>query len=328
METLEWDTRNLAVADRFPYWLDLMSQMHVRSWVTTDRPADFHGYARILDLGGLQLSAMRHPTVRASRPAKLIRQGDPEIFQLHLIRTGGGGIIQAGQDAVFKAGQFVLLDSSRPYEGRRGAEDGLAESLIVQFPRASLGLRSDLVGRLVAVPFPVQDGITGVLAGHLSQLVRNAESFTSQDAEALAAVSLDLIAATCAHRLDAGAVLSHESRREALLRLIHDFIRRRLGDPDLTPETIAAAHQISVRHLYNLFQEQGITVAAWIRRSRLEQCRRDLADPRQRSRPIQAIAARWGFANGAHFSRVFRAAYGVSPRDLRLLAAAEHAVRE
>ncbi|WP_368856961.1 helix-turn-helix domain-containing protein [Microbispora triticiradicis] len=60
---------------------------------------------------------------------------------------------------------------------------------------------------------------------------------------------------------------------------------------------------------------------AGIRRRRLEQCHRDLADPRQRSRRIQAIATRWGFTDAATFSRAFRAAYGMSPRDHRKLAA-------
>ncbi|MFF4129010.1 helix-turn-helix domain-containing protein [Microbispora rosea] len=109
-------------------------------------------------------------------------------------------------------------------------------------------------------------------------------------AEALTAISLELIAAACAHQLEASASLSPESRRQALLSLIHNFIRQRLSDPDLMPDTIAAAHHISVRHLYKIFQEQGTTVAAWIRRCRIEQCHRDLADIRKRSLPIQTIA--------------------------------------
>ncbi|MFG2307054.1 AraC family transcriptional regulator [Actinacidiphila glaucinigra] len=32
---------------------------------------------------------------------------------------------------------------------------------------------------------------------------------------------------------------------------------------------------------------------------------------------IEAIAHRWGFASAPHFSRVFKAAYGVSPREWR-----------
>ncbi|MFJ1730840.1 helix-turn-helix domain-containing protein [Streptomyces sp. NPDC088254] len=106
-------------------------------------------------------------------------------------------------------------------------------------------------------------------------------------------------------------------RRCALRRQIDAFIQRRLGDPDLTPATIAEAHHISVRYLYQIFDTHQMTVAAWIRHCRLEHCHRDLADPRLRSHSIRVIANRWGFSDAAHFSRAFRAAYGISPRDHR-----------
>jgi AraC-like DNA-binding protein len=54
-------------------------------------------------------------------------------------------------------------------------------------------------------------------------------------------------------------------------------------------------------------------VAGWIRRRRLERCRRDLLDPALRAQPVGVIAARWGLTEPAHFSRLFRAAYGVPP---------------
>ncbi|MFC5818547.1 helix-turn-helix domain-containing protein [Nonomuraea harbinensis] len=45
--------------------------------------------------------------------------------------------------------------------------------------------------------------------------------------------------------------------------------------------------------------------------------RRALADPRLEGVPINAIAARWGFPNDSHFSRTFRAAFGVTPAAYR-----------
>ncbi|WP_182880891.1 helix-turn-helix domain-containing protein [Microbispora sp. H10949] len=320
---IAWNTRDMAVPDRFTFWNDTMSRTLVPVRLATDHPARFDGSAQVFGLGALQMSLMNHCLLQASRPVKLIRQSDPEVFQLHLILRGRGRMTQAGRDAAFQAGQLLLIDSSRPFGGWRGSADDPARSLIIQFPRAALGLRSDMVGQLTAAPIPVRNGITGVLAGHLKHLAENADGLTSRDAETVADVTFDLVAAACADRLEATALLSPESRRQALLSLIHDFVRQRLGDPGLTPQTIAAAHQISVRHLYKLFEEQGVTVAAWIRRCRLEQCHRDLADPRQRSRRIQAIATRWGFTDAATFSRAFRSAYGMSPRDHRKLAAGD-----
>jgi AraC-like DNA-binding protein len=73
---------------------------------------------------------------------------------------------------------------------------------------------------------------------------------------------------------------------------------------------------ISTRGLHRLFEDQGMTVAAWIRAQRLEGCRCDLANPALRLMPIYEIAVRWGFSHPAAFSRAFRT-YGLSPRDYR-----------
>lgn len=129
--------------------------------------------------------------------------------------------------------------------------------------------------------------------------------------------------AMCAHELEAEQSLPTETRQRALLASVHDFIARRLPDPRLTPQTIADAHQISLRHLQKLFHAEGLTVAGWVRHQRLERCRHDLADPRLRDRSINAIATRWGFGDAAHFSRLFRAAYGLPPSDYRQLTHSE-----
>ncbi|MGH3774727.1 MAG: helix-turn-helix domain-containing protein [Pseudonocardiaceae bacterium] len=49
-----------------------------------------------------------------------------------------------------------------------------------------------------------------------------------------------------------------------------------------------------------------------------DRCRRDLLDPALADRPVSAIATRWGYPNAAHFSRAFRDAYGLPPREYRL----------
>ncbi|MFC4534020.1 helix-turn-helix domain-containing protein [Sphaerisporangium dianthi] len=317
MAIKEFRTEDLAPEDRFPSWFEMASQTHVSSWIRSDSEADFQASVRVLDCAGVQISVLTHPMVRAERTAKLVRDCDPEVYLIQLMVRGCGGLSQHGRDAVFGANHFVVLDSSQPYKGWRSADDGVNEAVVVQVSRTALGLRSTTVERLAAVPFSAEEGIAAVLAGHLIELVKHAGDYTRADTVALGAVTVDLIAAACAHQLDATDRLSPEARQRALLARIHRFIHERLGDPALTPDLIAAAHQVSTRHLYKLFQGEGMTVAAWIRHCRLERCRHDLADPALRSRPIQSIATRWGFSDGAHFSKVFRAAYGMSPNDYR-----------
>jgi len=98
---------------------------------------------------------------------------------------------------------------------------------------------------------------------------------------------------------------------------VQAFIQQNLGDPQLSPGAIATAHHISLRSLHQLFHDEGLTVAGWIRQRRLERCRRDLTDPGLAARPVAAIAATWGFASAADFSRAFRATHGMPPAEYR-----------
>ena len=71
-----------------------------------------------------------------------------------------------------------------------------------------------------------------------------------------------------------------------------------------------------------MFAAEGLSVCDFIRTARLERCRRDLLDPALADQPIRAIASRWGLINAPHFSRLFREAYGCSPREFRRSGAA------
>jgi AraC-like DNA-binding protein len=59
------------------------------------------------------------------------------------------------------------------------------------------------------------------------------------------------------------------------------------------------------------------TVSAYVLRRRLEECARQMADPRWRGHSISEIAFAWGFNSASHFTRCFRERYGRSPRDYR-----------
>jgi AraC-like DNA-binding protein len=73
----------------------------------------------------------------------------------------------------------------------------------------------------------------------------------------------------------------------------------------------------SVRHLYNVLGEGGISLGDWIRERRLEKCRDALTHPAGESGAITDLARQWGFRDASSFGRSFRAAYGMSPREWR-----------
>jgi AraC-like DNA-binding protein len=158
----------------------------------------------------------------------------------------------------------------------------------------------------------------GVVQVSLRRLAADVDPTRAVQLAVLAYAALEVLGIRDGHEPDNGrTLLPPENRRQALLRRIHAFIESHLGDPQLSPAAVAAAHHISLRYLHKLFEPGTHGVAAVIRQRRLERCRDDLLDPAQVDRPVAGIAARWGFSSAAHFSRVFREAYGLPPAEFR-----------
>lgn len=104
--------------------------------------------------------------------------------------------------------------------------------------------------------------------------------------------------------------------KTAHLMRIERYISANLGDPDLTPDRIAAFCGISLRYLHKLLSGSGYTLREWVRVQRLEAAHRDL----EVSPPginIGEIAYRWGFSDHAQFCRMFRQQFGYSASELR-----------
>jgi AraC-like DNA-binding protein len=282
---------------------------------------DFHAEILTGPVGSLQLTKVSAPPMKSYRTPRLIRASDPEVFKVDLQLRGHTVFAQGDREAALTPGDFTLLDLSRPSRLSDRADEH--EILVLMFPRAALPLRHDELARLTAVPISGRDGVGAVISALARQMVRHVEGSGPADGARLATALMDLLIVELAERLDRGAGIEPATRRRALLASVQSFIDQRLGDPELSPSMIAAANHVSLRYLYKLFETQQTTVAGWIRQRRLERCRHDLLDPTLRHWSVSAIAARWGLVDPAHFSRVFRAAYGLPPAEYRLAAAAQ-----
>ncbi|MEU8380137.1 helix-turn-helix domain-containing protein [Streptosporangium sp. NPDC048865] len=317
METV-FRSQDLPASERFAWWHEMTTQALVPTVMRSDDEAEFPASLHLLDLGAVQLTRLSYPPLRSRRTPLMVRRSDPEMYSLSLTLRGTMAIDHHDRQAVATPRDLLLYDSSHPFHAHTTTDGtGNVEGMILQFPRALVSLPPDKLTRLTATRLSGAQGIGALLVNHLTALARHSSGYTTADTARLSTITVDLLAATCAHYLEAEAALPPQTHQQVLQARIHAFIQQHLGDGDLCAETIAAAHQISVRYLYKLFQEQGMSVAAWIRSRRLERCRRDLADPALASRPIHAIASRWGFVSNTHFSRIFRAAYGLSPADYR-----------
>ncbi|MGW5355751.1 AraC-like ligand-binding domain-containing protein [Streptomyces sp. NPDC004031] len=316
-----FDSRSVRAQERVEAWRDATAGALVRNEISVDADG-FHATLRTAAFGTAQVTALTYASMASRRTPRLIRQADPEMYAVGLVVRGTQAIAQARTVSRLGPQDLVVYSTSRPYRAYVDARPDGAASVVVQVPRADVPLPPDRVDRLLATRLPARDGAGCLLAGFLTQLAADTAPLRPADAHRLGGVLVDLVTAWLAHHTDTGDRAPAETRRQVLFLQVDDFIRRHLGDSALTPATVAAAHHISLRTLHRLFQDHahGATPAAHIRARRLARARRDLADPAQAARPVQAVAARWGFGHPPDFTRAFRAAYGSTPTDYRRAA--------
>ncbi|MFF4249387.1 helix-turn-helix domain-containing protein [Streptomyces sp. NPDC001822] len=250
-------------------------------------------------LGFLWLIELTTPEGECFRDARCARADDEELWQIDVMTRGRAHVEQDRSSADLRPADLVLIDPARPARFASTA----STHVTVLVPRRELRIRAGDAARLVGVRIR-GDGGPGALVSSLARdMAGSLTGFRANEANRSAAAVTELISVALEAQL--GDV--RPCPDDALRDRIHGYIEARLSDWDLTPAGIAAAHHIAVRRLHKLFEDQPLTVAALVRRRRLERCRADLA---RGDRTVAAVAARWGFADPAHFSRLFKATYG------------------
>jgi AraC-like DNA-binding protein len=307
----------LAATDRFGWFVDVIHDQIAPLAMTSSHARDFPAQVRHTDLGAVQLARFAFPALDATRTARHIRRGGTDTYMLALIHRSPMQVTQQNGSVAVDAGGLVFFDMAHPLEATF-PDLGLGTVLtVLHLPRAAFPLPADQTDRLLAQPLSTHTA-TGSLLRHLMGTAFGQVTHQSKaENQRLGTIAVDLAAAFLAGHIDVSGLLPTETRRRALVARIGAFIETNLGDPGLTPATIASHHHISVRTLHQLFSAEPEGVMATVRRRRLERCRQALATPSPHKQPIGVIATRWGFSSPGEFSRVFRKTYGETPRQFR-----------
>ncbi|HET6704271.1 helix-turn-helix domain-containing protein [Amycolatopsis sp.] len=310
-------TDDFPARDRFAAWVDLVSNAFVPVQVTTDDPAAYQG--RLLGgvFGQVGVGWVCSSSCTSRRTPRLISASDPYALQLMLVVRGTAGVSQNGAESTLGPGDLAFHTTWRPFTlHAKGDDTGLAIGATAVVPRDHVLLPTNTLESLSARDIPGDAGSGGLLAGLLAGLTRQPPT-PPAGAARLACALADLLTVSLNEAADRRQAVPPDIEYRALFVRARAFVQRQLGDPGLTPATVAAAHHVSTRTLNRVFEEHGDTVADLIRRGRLDRCLRDLADPALRHRPVHDITARWGFRSATHFNSRCKAATGMTPSQYR-----------
>ncbi len=250
-----------------------------------------------------------------------IREDGTDVAVLCFVKRGWLRVSHACGESVARAGDFIVTKSMTPFtvESHPG-EDGTYELLHLTVPMHLLRrvLSDDVKTGFCA---PAKSRKFALAERMLADVFEGRDELGSDVSQVLVDAALSVLS---------DAIRGHESftpERQTLSdRRLHDvlrFIETHLSDPKLSVIAVAKGCGISPRYLSLLLRQQGTSFSTLVWNKRLDAAGHWLATSKTGEASISEIAYRVGFKSPAHFSRMFKREFKVSPRQYRLEAVPE-----
>ena len=304
-----FSTMEVAPGERVDFWREMVRRHFVPLRIEPLAKGDFDGTVRLCSIAELDVARVSAHPMLAARSRRHVERSAGEEYLVGLHLRGRALARQDGRRATLLPGDFALFDSARPYAIEFHAADRF-DHLIVRIPRGLLDARCAGLERATSTAVRA-GGQPGRLVSPMLM------ALAEMDGDGAPFVDPILDALTRSLALAAGLTATPPSRRRRALQELKRYTLTHLGDADLSPARVAGACFVSVRQLHRLFAEDETTFGAFVRDSRLRNCRRDLADPRLSSLAIGEIARGHGYRSAPVFTRAFTERYGVGPRAFR-----------
>ncbi|WP_017975560.1 helix-turn-helix domain-containing protein [Actinopolyspora halophila] len=284
-------------------------------------PEPWNGAATLGDVQHVSLGSLGAFTVHGTpqvlrRPSRAVRGAPSDELKMCLLTRGSAIVQQGDREVPLTAGRLAVYDLGRPY-ALRFDEDW--SCFVITFPRNGVALTRRELLRTMGHSHDARTGTVAMVSDFVETALTRAVEGSSESTKHLGEAGLHLLSA--AFNTEPPAA---EPPEDVVRARIERYVRQHLSNPDLSTESVAAAHHMSLRTVQRLFSGQERTLSQLIRHERLEGARRDLANPRLAKHTIAGLAARWGFVNAPGFTRAFRAAYNMSPSEAREAGPSDH----
>jgi AraC-like DNA-binding protein len=307
IEILRYTTAQLPPDERYPNWLS-------RTWPRVDaiyrtEPIEpFLTLFETAELGEIVFVYAEITGMRWERRLRDIRASDFDSIIVNMMVEGFAQGNFDGREFREEAGSFHFHDLTKPSIHVSTASRTFSTIIPRPIAAALFGTLDDLHGLVVS------GAAADLLLAHAAQVWKALPELDRTAAPALGRSLLALLAAAAAQaRLAAPPARTTDVK---LRRRAEAEIGRQLNKP-LTIAGLCRALNVSRKSLFAAFREDG-GVHNYIRAQRLELAKASLADL-ERGEPIGMIAVRLGFCDASHLTRLFRARYGMAPRDYRRL---------
>lgn len=306
-------TDSIKVSDRREFWETnssfLFGTLLLEQQSREPFEANFE-YTNVGDLVFCRLSSFVPHRVIRTDP---VPRPERRAFVKAVLQTRGASLIeQNGRSTPLRSGEWTIYDAERPYSVTMPRR---AELSILLIPRDKVLPRNANLRDLVLRRFPAHRGLGKLIWSLISTTFDQLPDIHSRSSQDVADIVAQM---TRLALLDISDERASTNSRDTLRERVKVYISSHLGDPDLSIAQVASAAHCSKRYLHKVFEPENVSISDYILKERLERCRGDLLNPGLADRSITEIAYSRGFNNSNHFSRCFKRAFGISPRELRV----------
>ncbi|BBD99971.1 hypothetical protein SAMIE_1034720 [Sphingobium amiense] len=306
---IELSTSNVRRSERAAYWREHIWKS-LGGFDVAPEADGFDASTRMRQVGMFTFASVNANPHRLSRNHDQARGDDRRLFKLVVQHEGTIFMEQRDQKIALKPNHWMLYDVTRPF--RFHSTEPTRQSAVLL--RAEDLQLSDLTPYSLKL-YSAASGYSSMLHAALSTAVAGARDDCAEGDIGVMVARLARLAL-----LEHGSCENRRSSREVMRDRVEDYLTAHLQRSDLSIDTIARGLNCSKRYLHKVYVDGQETLSERILRRRLEACRAALTDPRSADQSVTDIAYTWGFSSLAYFSRVFKEAYAVSPREYRMRA--------
>jgi len=308
-----YSTAKIPRASRAAYWNELFSRRFAAVTLRPTAGEEFEAELRMGRLGPVRLAEVEWTSAEIERTTTHIAGGSERLFSFLTPIEGGGVFRHYGHEITIGPGDFTLCDNALPHHLDL---QGRTRLLIVRVPPELLRRRLPDPDKLCGLRLPVELGLASAAGALVRSLWDQVQAGLPEAfGERLAGNLLDLLAT--AYAMGFGAELADATVGSTHRVRLKQYVEARLDDPELGPSKVAEALKISPRYLRMIAAADGETLSGYILRRRLEECAKQIASPLWRGRTLTEAAFGWGFNSASHFTRAFKARFGVTPTEYR-----------
>jgi len=321
-----WDTAGRSPADQLAYWADVVceaftplapkrTRQHLAKSSLTYGITGWVRSARLADTNSAEIASC---TQRLTHGVAEVRRAPSEQVFVNLQMAGSCRGEQDGRRCVVTPGSFAVFDTTRPYILEFEEEPNGTPWRVLSFrvPREQLMFLVPQQVTSTARTVDAKVGAGAVAADMMTSLWGSQEHLSPASRLALDHACTEVIATALGAFEVARDAPARNSVNDALRASINRFVQERLARGPVTAAEAARHVGVSVRKLHQLYTGSGSTFGASVRDVRIQRAARQLQDG-SFDMTVTDIAHRWGFCDASHFTRAFKATYGVSPTAYR-----------